>query len=114
MALEAADKDRGLNGGRLYYLAVPPPAFTVIVDSLAKIKQNTPVSRIVIEKPFGHDLASAQELTAHVHTAFDESQIFRIDHYLGKETVQKISVFRFANSRFERLWTRDAIDHVQL
>src|SRR5438132_1619665 len=82
----------------LYYLAVPPPAFPVIVDSLAKIKQNTPVSRIVIEKPFGHDLASAQELTAHVHTAFDESQIFRIDHYLGKETVQNISVFRFANS----------------
>jgi glucose-6-phosphate 1-dehydrogenase len=113
-ALKAADESLGLNGARLYYLAVPPPSFSVIVDSLAKIGQNTPASRIVIEKPFGHDLASAQELTEQIHTAFNEPQIFRIDHYLGKETVQNITVFRFANSLFERVWNRDAIDHVQL
>src|SRR5438105_3856240 len=100
-------------------MALEPPEPQAIVifgasGDLAKIKQNTPASRIVIEKPFGHDLASAQELTDHIHTAFDEPQVFRIDHYLGKETVQNISVFRFANSLFERVWNRDAIDHVQL
>jgi glucose-6-phosphate 1-dehydrogenase len=71
-------------------------------------------NRIVIEKPFGSDLASARALSAEIHRAFDESRVFRIDHYLGKETVQNLLVFRFANSLFERVWNRDAVDHVQI
>jgi glucose-6-phosphate 1-dehydrogenase len=71
-------------------------------------------TRIVVEKPFGHDLASARELNRMIHQVFRESQVFRIDHYLGKETVQNILVFRFGNSVFERVWNRDAVDHVQM
>jgi glucose-6-phosphate 1-dehydrogenase len=112
--LETADREHGCGAGRLFYLAVPSGAFPVIVRALASIGANTPASRIVIEKPFGDSLASAKELTATVHEAFDERQLFRIDHYLGKETVQNLVVFRFANSLFERVWNRDAIDHVQL
>ena len=67
-----------------------------------------------MEKPFGHDLASARELNRAIHKVFHESQVFRIDHYLGKETVQNILVFRFGNSVFERVWNRDAVDHVQM
>ncbi|MET0801288.1 MAG: glucose-6-phosphate dehydrogenase [Actinomycetota bacterium] len=113
-SLEEVDDDLGTEGARLYYLAVPPQAFPTIVESLAAIGANTANSRIVVEKPFGHSLDSAKALTAAIHTAFDESQVFRIDHYLGKETVQNLVVFRFANSIWERVWNRDAVDHVQL
>jgi len=111
--LEQLDKERGLGGRRLYYCATPPSAFPLIVERLGEAG-NPGDSRIVIEKPFGDDLASAKELNATVHAVFDEKRVFRIDHYLGKETVQNILMFRFANSMFERVWNSDAIDHVQL
>jgi glucose-6-phosphate 1-dehydrogenase len=111
--LQQADGN-GCDGGRLFYLAVPPPMFPVIVEQLGKIGANTPMSRIVVEKPFGDSLESARRLSDTVHDVFDEGQLFRIDHYLGKETVQNLVVFRFANSVWERLWNRDAIDHVQV
>lgn len=112
--LERADRESGTNGGRLFYLATPPSAFPVIAEGLGRVGQgDSSRTRIVIEKPFGHDLQSARELTAVMHRVFDERQIFRIDHYLGKETVQNLVVFRFANALFERLWNRDAIDHMQ-
>jgi glucose-6-phosphate 1-dehydrogenase len=98
---------------RLVYLAIPPSALPDVITGLhdAELSQGT---RIVVEKPFGHDLASARELNHAIHKVFHESQVFRIDHYLGKETVQNILVFRFGNSVFERVWNRDAVDHVQL
>jgi glucose-6-phosphate 1-dehydrogenase len=98
---------------RLVYLATPPQAYGAIARDLhtADLVEGT---RLVIEKPFGHDLASARDLHAELDGIFDESQLFRIDHYLGKETVRNILVFRFANSLFERAWNREAIDQVQL
>ncbi len=112
--VDAADRDLGIEDNRLYYLAVPPDAFPDIVRSLAAIGANTANSRVIVEKPFGHSLDSAKALSAEIHTAFDESQVFRIDHYLGKETVQNLVVFRFANAIWERVWNRDAVDHVQI
>ncbi len=112
--LARADAEAGTAGGRLYYLAVPPSAFAVIVQGLGEVGPgDRERTRIVIEKPFGHDLASARELNNAVHGVFDETQVFRIDHYLGKETVQNLMVFRFGNSLWERVWNRDAIDHIQ-
>ena len=114
--LAAADADAGTQGGRLYYLATPPPFFPVISTRLGAMPGGAGAkdrTRIVVEQPFGHDLASARDLTATMHEVFDESQIYRIDHYLGKETVQNLMVFRFANSLWERVWNKDAIDHVQ-
>jgi glucose-6-phosphate 1-dehydrogenase len=103
---------------RLYYLAAPPNNYEAIVHHLgeAKMAEDQPdgLRRIVIEKPFGHDLASAQHLNTVLHTVFNERQIFRIDHYLGKETVQNILVMRFANAIFEPIWNRSYIDHVQI
>jgi glucose-6-phosphate 1-dehydrogenase len=107
-AARASRSDR-----RLVYLAVPPSTFGEYADSLAKEDLGDGTS-VVIEKPFGQDLASARELNGVFHRHFDESRIFRIDHYLGKETVQNILVLRFGNSIFERVWNRDAVDHVQL
>ncbi len=98
---------------RLVYLATPPSAFAPIARELAG-HQLVDGARLIIEKPFGHDQASSQALDRDLHDCFDESQIFRIDHYLGKETVQNLLAFRFANSLFERVWDRDAIDHVQI
>ncbi len=111
--LEHLDKDLNLGGRRLFYCATPPSAFPLIVERLGE-EGDPGDARIVIEKPFGHDLASARELNKVVHGVFDESRVFRIDHYLGKETVQNILMFRFANSMFERVWNADAIDHVQI
>jgi len=111
--LNHLDEELQLGGRRLYYCATPPSAFPLVVQRLAE-DGNPGDARIVFEKPFGHDLASARELNATVHAAFDESRVFRIDHYLGKETVQNILMFRFANSLFERVWNRDEIDHVQI
>ena len=97
---------------RLVYLAIPPSAFEETVRELGKAGLASG-TRLIIEKPFGHDLASARKLAGSVHAVFDEKQVYRIDHYLGKETVQNILVFRFGNALFERLWNRDSIDHVQ-
>ncbi|HEY7465521.1 MAG TPA: glucose-6-phosphate dehydrogenase [Dehalococcoidia bacterium] len=98
---------------RLVYLAIPPGAFGETVRAMAAegLSQGT---RLLIEKPFGRDLRSACELDAELREVLEESQIFRIDHYLGKETVQNILVFRFGNSVFERVWNRDAIDHIEI
>jgi glucose-6-phosphate 1-dehydrogenase len=99
--------------GRLVYLAIPPSAFGPTVRALATeaLAQGT---RLLIEKPFGRDLESARELDMQLHEVLDETQIFRIDHYLGKETVQNILVFRFGNSVFERVWNRDAVSHIEI
>jgi len=104
--------------GILYYLAIPPAAFTTVVEGLeAAGLAGTPERgwrRVIVEKPFGTDLASARELNALLHQRFTEDQIFRIDHYLGKETVQNLLVFRFANGMFEPVWNRRYIDQVQI
>jgi glucose-6-phosphate 1-dehydrogenase len=107
------DRAHGTEGKRLYYCATPPSTFPLIVERLAECDPQDEAA-IVVEKPFGRDLESAKKLTAVIHEVFDESRIFRMDHYLGKETVQNILVFRFANSLFERAWNREAIDHIQI
>jgi len=117
--LEQADRDRGTEGNRLFYLATPPSEFETILTQLKQAglivpPHGKPWTRVVIEKPFGRDLTSAQELNRMVAGALDESQTFRIDHYLGKETVQNILVFRFANSIFEPLWNRKYVDFVEI
>lgn len=111
----------GTRGNVIFYMATPPSLYGDIVDRLAesglsemKPGLHAPWPRIIVEKPFGRDLGSAVELDAHIHKVFDESQVFRIDHYLGKETVQNIIVLRFANGIFEPLWNRQHIDHVQI
>jgi glucose-6-phosphate 1-dehydrogenase len=111
--LEKADADHGTAGNRFFYAATPT---VVYPDIVARIGETglAAGSRIVFEKPFGRDLASARELNARIHEVFDESQVFRIDHYLGKETVQNILAFRFANGLFEPVWNRRYIDHVQI
>jgi glucose-6-phosphate 1-dehydrogenase len=106
-------------GGRLYYLAVAPDLYGPIVTNLgeaglAREADGGGWRRLVIEKPFGHDLASARELNRTVRAVFREDQVYRIDHYLGKETVQNILVFRFANTLFEPVWNLNFIDHVQI
>jgi glucose-6-phosphate 1-dehydrogenase len=100
----------------IYYLAVSPTFFPIITSNLAKAKLTTDVekTRVVIEKPFGHDLESAKELNKLLAGLFDEKQIYHIDHYLGKETVQNIMAFRFANSILEPIWNRNYIEHVQI
>ncbi|MPZ50123.1 MAG: glucose-6-phosphate dehydrogenase [Dehalococcoidia bacterium] len=98
---------------RIFYLATPPEAMPEVVHSLAKHGLDKG-ARVVVEKPFGTDLASARRLNQTLREVFDESQVFRIDHYLGKETVQDILVFRFANSVFEQVWNRTSIDHIQI
>jgi len=101
----------------LFYMAVPPVLYTMIVDRLGKAGLNQSEDgwrRVIVEKPFGHDLESARQLNDDLHAVFDEQQIYRIDHYLGKETVQNIMSFRFANAIFEPLWSRNYIDHVQI
>jgi glucose-6-phosphate 1-dehydrogenase len=98
----------------VFYLATSPELFGPICRSLAAADLVTPRSRVVLEKPIGHDLASAQAINDEVGSVFDESQIFRIDHYLGKETVQNLMALRFANSLFEPLWNNAHIDHVQI
>jgi glucose-6-phosphate 1-dehydrogenase len=124
--LARLDEQRGRpDGNRLFYLATPPDAYPAIVENLGRVGLNGPThwsrggashgwTRIIIEKPFGHDLASAQQLNDHVLSVFDERQVYRIDHYLGKETVQNILAFRLGNSIFEPLWNRRYIDHVQI
>lgn len=117
--LEELDRERGLRGNRLYYLATPPEIYTVALEQLGRagLHRAAPAGasvRIIIEKPFGRDLASSRALNRAALSVFDESQIYRIDHYLGKETVQNLLVFRFSNGIFEPLWNRNYIDNVQL
>ncbi|HUP61685.1 MAG TPA: glucose-6-phosphate dehydrogenase [Thermoanaerobaculia bacterium] len=117
--LEEFDRTRGTGGRRIYYLAVPPQFFARIADYLgaegmvSDPEREGPYTRVIIEKPFGHDLASARELNRVAVTTFRERQVFRIDHYLGKETVQNLLVLRFANGIFEPFWNRQYIDHLQ-
>jgi glucose-6-phosphate 1-dehydrogenase len=111
--LEEVDRELGTEGGRFYYCATPPSAYPQIVARLAESSMHGG-AKIVIEKPFGHDLESARQLNAELHGVFDESQIFRIDHYLGKETVQNIVALRFSNGKFEPCWHRRYVDNVQI
>ena len=112
-----ADLDGGQAVTRVYYLATAPQLYAPIVAQLGVAGlagEDRGPSRVVIEKPFGTDLASARELNEKVHKVFAEHQVYRIDHYLGKETVQNVMVLRFANSIFEPIWNRNYIDHVQI
>ena len=107
----------GASKNRLFYLATPPSLFSMIVKQLGDsglANEDDYWSRIVIEKPFGHDLESAKALNAEILQVFKESQVYRIDHYLGKETVQNILVFRFGNSMFEPIWNRNYVDYVEI
>ncbi len=109
-------KENG-DANRLFYMALPPTLFPAIIDNLdasGQIKETVGWRRVVLEKPFGTDLASAVKLNEQVHKALNENQIYRIDHYLGKETVQNILFTRFANTIYEPIWNRTYIDHVQI
>src|SRR5581483_5668621 len=100
---------------RVFYLSTPPDVYSAIVSQLGKSGLNKDGSaKIVIEKPFGRDLASAQDLSREVARVFGDDQVYRIDHYLGKETVQNVLILRFANILFEPVWNRNFIDHVQI
>jgi len=117
--LEEVDQARGTGGNRVHYLATVPGVFAEVAESLARHGLNKPSHegafvRIVVEKPYGRDLASALELDDRLHKVFDEPQLYRIDHYLGKETVQNVLALRFANAIFEPVWDRRYVDHVQI
>jgi glucose-6-phosphate 1-dehydrogenase len=123
--LDRIDRDRGTAGNRLFYLAVPPSLCPEIVTHLARAGlaangegrtggNRRGWTRVIVEKPFGHDLASAKALNRAFAAVFEENQVYRIDHYLGKETVQNLSVFRFGNGLFEPIWNRRYIDSVQI
>ncbi len=117
--LQELDARYNIPGNRLHYVATPPVVFQQIIRHIGLVGLNRPRTpgswvRVVIEKPFGTDLASARQLNASVGQVFSEDQVFRIDHYLGKETVQNLLAFRFANSIYEPLWNQKYIDHVQI
>ena len=116
--LKGIDEALGTGGNRTFYLATVPDVFAEVAAALGKVGLNHPepggASRLVIEKPFGRDRESARELDTSLHEVFAENQIYRIDHYLGKETVQNVLALRFANAIFEPLWSRNYIDHVQV
>jgi glucose-6-phosphate 1-dehydrogenase len=118
--LEATEAELGLPGARLYYLATPPSAFPAIIDGLkasglvSRAREPWSHTRVIVEKPFGRDLNSARELNNRLKLAFREPQIYRIDHYLGKETVQNMLAFRFGNGIFEPIWNQRHVEHVQI
>ena len=118
-ALARVERERGTQGNHIFYLSTAPSFFGVIARQLGDAGLARPAegkgwTRVIVEKPFGHDLESARALNAELAAVFNENQVYRIDHYLGKETVQNLLVFRFANSIFEPLWNRQYIDHVQI
>ena len=116
--LKRLDSERGTQGNRAFYLSASPSLFPAIVENLGEAGLNEGEdggwSRLVVEKPFGRDLRSAQDLNSELQRYFDETQIYRIDHYLGKETVQNILALRFANGIFEPLWNQHYVDHIQI
>ena len=116
--LDEADRDRGTAGNRVFYLSIPPSGIGHVATRLGEVglaeSPDQGFRRIIIEKPFGRDLSTARALNDELHRSFREEQIYRIDHYLGKETVQNLLVFRFANGIFEPIWNRQYIDHVQI
>jgi glucose-6-phosphate 1-dehydrogenase len=112
--LTEVDEERGTAGNRLYYLAVPPAVMPRLAHALGKRRKTSGSTSLIIEKPFGHDQASARELNQLIWEHFAEDEVFRIDHYLGKETVQNMAALRFANGIFEPIWNRQFIDHVQI
>ncbi|MEP9392542.1 glucose-6-phosphate dehydrogenase [Gordonia sp. VNQ95] len=116
--LAKLDEERGTDGNHAFYLSIPPKAFPTVCEQLQRsglaTERDDHWRRVVIEKPFGHDLESAKELNAIVNAVFPESSVFRIDHYLGKETVQNILALRFANQLFDPLWSSHYVDHVQI
>ena len=119
VALDELDRSRATRGNRLFYFATPPSTFPILLKQLEKHELINPpldprFTRVVIEKPFGRDASSAKALNRLVLEVCDEKQVFRINHYLGKETVQNLLVFRFANSIFERVWNRQYVDHVEI
>ena len=116
--LQKLDAERGTGGNHAFYLSIPPKAFPQVLEQLSKSglaeKPDGCWSRVIIEKPFGHDLSSAEDLNTLVNSVFPESSVFRIDHYLGKETVQNMLALRFANQMFEPIWNAHYVDHVQI
>jgi glucose-6-phosphate 1-dehydrogenase len=108
------DEQRGTQGNRVYYFAVPPSAIATLVNELGERRSADGWVRLVIEKPFGRDLESAREINELLHRHFAEEEIFRIDHYLGKETVQNMLALRFSNGIFEPIWNRQFVDHIQI
>ena len=115
--LETLDAEAGTEGNRLFHMAIPPSVFPTVVDHLAQSGLNRSPegwARIIVEKPFGRDRESAEELNRTIHAAFHEEQVYRIDHYLGKETVQNVLTLRFANNILEPVWNRNYVDHVQI
>jgi glucose-6-phosphate 1-dehydrogenase len=112
--LTALDRELGTQGNRVYYFAVPPGAIGTLVAEIAERRSADGWIRLIIEKPFGKDLSSARALNAEIKEHFAEDEVFRIDHYLGKETVQNMLALRFANGIFEPIWNRQFIDHVQI
>jgi glucose-6-phosphate 1-dehydrogenase len=116
LAIESIEGRHHLTGNRVFYLAVPPQSFAPLIEGLGRfgLHRSRGWTRIVVEKPFGHDLESARKLDRLIHRYFDEPQVFRIDHYLGKETVQNLLILRFSNPLFEHSWNRDRVDNVQI
>ncbi|MCM6776708.1 glucose-6-phosphate dehydrogenase [Nocardia sp. CDC159] len=122
--LKQLDQERGTGGNHAFYLSIPPNAFPTVLQQLSRTGlaqqsraepgEQAPWRRVVIEKPFGHDLKSAKELNALVNQVFPEETVFRIDHYLGKETVQNLLALRFANELFEPIWNSNYVDHIQI
>ena len=112
------DEQRGTGGNHAFYLSIPPSSFATVCQQLERSGLSTPQAgswrRVVIEKPFGHDLRSARELNTIVEKVFPADSVFRIDHYLGKETVQNILALRFANQLYEPIWNANYVDHVQI
>jgi glucose-6-phosphate 1-dehydrogenase len=113
-AMNELDEKRGTSGNRVYYFAVPPDAISTLIREVGERRSTEGWTRVIVEKPFGRDLESAKALNTELQKYFEEGEVFRIDHYLGKETVQNLLALRFANGIFEPIWNRQFVDHVQI